>query len=178
MSAQMFAGGDPSKVNVSGYTKGDLLAANAGGLLQAFPIGVNAEVLTVDTAQTQSLDYKPGGGGGIPVPFVLTPVNLTDAPTVATDASLGNGFRVTLGGNRTLGAPTNPSDGQMVIWEIRQDGVGNRTLALASGAGAFAFGTSLTSITLSTAPGKVDLIGCRYNATNNRWWVIAFQGGF
>ena len=41
-----------------------------------------------------------------------TIVNLVDAPTIATDASLGNYFRVTLGGNRTLGAPTNPTYGK------------------------------------------------------------------
>lgn len=177
MTATIFAGGDPSKVNVSGYLQGDLLAANAGGLLQALHVGANTKVLTADSAQVQSLDYKPASGG-IPVPFVLTPVALVDAPTVATDASLGNGFRVTLGGNRILGVPTNPSDGQMVIYEIKQDGFGNRTLALASGAGGFRFGTDLTSITLSTTAGAVDLLGVRFNATANRWWVMAFLRGF
>ena len=49
------------------------------------------------------------------------PVTLTDAPVIATDASLSNHFRVTLGGNRVLGNPTNPTDGQKVIWEIVQD---------------------------------------------------------
>jgi hypothetical protein len=109
---------------------------------------------------------------------VNTPVSLLDAATIATDASLGNTFRVTLGGNRTLGAPTNPTDGQMAMWEIAQDGAGNRTLALAAGAGAFAFGADITSITLSTAASKVDLLGCRYNLAANRWWVIAFLKGF
>lgn len=177
MSAQMFADGDPSKVNVSGYNKGDLLAANAGGLLTALPVGPNTEVLTADAVASLGVDYQ-APSGGIPIPFVLTPVNLVDAPTIATDANLGNAFRVTLTADRILGIPSNPHDGQMVIWEVRQDGVGNHTLTLQSGAGGFAFGTSLTSITLSTGAGKVDLIGCRYNATNNRWWVMAFQGGF
>lgn len=106
------------------------------------------------------------------------PVTLTDAPTIATDASTGKAFRVILGANRILGVPTNPSDGQMVIWEIQQDGIGGRTLTLASGPGGFKFGTDLTGVTLSTSPNLVDLIGCRYNATANRWWVIAFLRGF
>ena len=46
--------------------------------------------------------------------FTSAAVTLTDAATIATDASLGNLFRVTLGGNRTLGNPTNPVDGQKV----------------------------------------------------------------
>ena len=177
MSALIVIDGDPSKVNVNGYIKGDVLAANSGGTLQALHIGTNTNVLTVDSAQVQSLKYA-AGSGGFPVPFVLTPVNLTDAPTIATNASLGNSFRVTLGGNRTLGAPSSPSDGQMCMWEVTQDGTGNRTLALATGAGGFLFGTDLTSVTFSTAAGATDLLGCRYNAADNRWWVIAFLRGF
>lgn len=107
-----------------------------------------------------------------------TPQNLTDAATIATNAALGNHFRVTLAGNRTLGAPTNPTDGQKVIWEITQDGTGSRTLALASGAGGFAFGTDITSITLTTTASKKDFLGAIYNSTANRWYVVAFTKGF
>jgi hypothetical protein len=178
MTATIVIDGDPSKVNVNGYVKGDILAADATGFLHALPVGPNTDVLTADSVQTEGLKYGPGGGGGIPVPFVLTPQNLVEAPTIATNAALGNTFRVTLTASRILGVPTNPSDGQMVMWEITQDVVGNHTLTLASGAGGFLFGSGLTSITLSTAGGKTDLIGCRYNLAANRWWVIAFLGGF
>jgi hypothetical protein len=54
---------------------------------------------------------------------------LTDAATIATDANLGNSFKVTLGGNRTMGAPTNPVAGQRIHYTIVQDGTGGRTLA-------------------------------------------------
>lgn len=171
MSAQIFAGGDPSKVNAAGYAKGDLLAANTVGLLQAMHVGVDTNVLTATSAATLGLSYLAGGSG------TGTPITLPDAPTIATDASLGRNFRVTLGGNRILGAPTNPTDGEMVIWEIGQ-GTGSHTLTLAAGAGGFKFGTDLTSITLSTGANIVDLIGCRYNLAENRWWVIAFLRGF
>jgi hypothetical protein len=178
VSALIVAGGDPSKVNVGGYAKGDVLAASAAGTLTALNVGPNTQVLTASSVATLGVNWAAGGGGGIPVPFVLTPVALVDAATIVTNAALGNAFRVTLTANRIMGAPTNPSDGQMVMYEIKQDGAGNHTLTLALGAGAFAFGTDLTSITLSTTPGAVDLIGVRYNATNNRWWVIAFLRGF
>jgi hypothetical protein len=69
--------------------------------------------------------------------FVLTllrdtipSVVLTDAATVAVDMAVGNGdFTVTLGGNRTLGAPTNTSDNLSGKIAITQDGTGSRTLA-------------------------------------------------
>lgn len=64
MTATLYISGDPGKVNVSGYTKGDILAANASGNLSVLSIGSSTEVLTVDTSDPQSLDYLPGGGGG------------------------------------------------------------------------------------------------------------------
>ena len=42
------------------------------------------------------------------------PYMLTDASTIAVNAALSDYFRVTLGGNRTLGTPSNPADGQQV----------------------------------------------------------------
>lgn len=113
---------------------------------------------------------------GISVPsLVIPPVVLTDAATIATDASLGNHFRVTLGGNRTLGNPTNPTDGQRVIWELIQDGSGTRTIALDT---AFALGTDLTAVTLSTAINKRDFLGAIYNSTAVKWYVTSFIKGF
>ena len=49
-------------------------------------------------------------------------VALTDAPAIAVDASLGNDFRVTLAGNRTMENPANPTDGQKIVFQITQGG--------------------------------------------------------
>lgn len=54
---------------------------------------------------------------------------LTDAGTVAIDLSLANNYNLTLGGNRTLGVPTNPVAGQTGVISVRQDITGTRTLA-------------------------------------------------
>lgn len=54
---------------------------------------------------------------------------LTDAATVAVDLSASNNFNLTLGGNRTLGVPTNPVAGQSGVISVRQDITGSRTLA-------------------------------------------------
>ena len=62
----------------------------------------------------------------------VTPVALTDAASIATDASLSNTFTVTLGGNRTLANPTNLTNGAIYTWRVRQDGTGSRTLAYGS----------------------------------------------
>jgi hypothetical protein len=58
-------------------------------------------------------------------------VTLTDASTVAIDSSLANNFNLTLGGNRTLGFPTNLVAGRSGVINVRQDITGSRTLAYA-----------------------------------------------
>jgi hypothetical protein len=81
-------------------------------------------------------------------------VTLTDAATVAVDLSLGNHYQVTLGGNRTLGAPTNVVAGQSGVIRVVQDGTGSRTLAYNS---IYKFPGG-TAPTLTTAANSVDLL--------------------
>lgn len=103
---------------------------------------------------------------------------LTDAATIAVDASLNDHFTVTLGGNRTLANPTNPPSAgqtQLIMFAIRQDGTGSRTLTLDTN---YRFGTDITSITLTTAINKTDYLGVRYNATDGKWDVVAFAKGY
>ena len=57
---------------------------------------------------------------------------LTDAATIAIPAQITSDFKVTLGGNRTLGNPTGMQDGQVFSIRIKQDATGTRTLAFAS----------------------------------------------
>src|SRR5208283_6218399 len=94
-------------------------------------------------------------------PQIFLPVTLTDAATIALDASLGSHFTVTLGGNRTLGAPSNARDGMQLRLDVVQDGTGSRTLAYAT---AYKFGSTYASPTLSTAAGAVDVLYFSYNA--------------
>lgn len=88
----------------------------------------------------------------------VTPVTLTDAATIATDASLSNTFLVTLGGNRTLGNPTNLQNGQILNWLVTQDGTGSRTLAYGS---LFRWAGGVAP-TLSTAANARDHISAQY----------------
>lgn len=101
--------------------------------------------------------------------------SLTDAATVATDASAGNHFRVTLGGNRTLGNPTNGTDGQRVTWELIQDGTGSRTITLDT---KFALGNDISSVTLTTTASKRDFLSAVYNSGADKWYVVGFVGGY
>ena len=101
-------------------------------------------------------------------------VALTDGATINTDASVGATFTVTLGGNRTIANPTNPTNGQRIVYRLKQDGTGNRTVSWGT---AFRF-VNATAPTLSTAAGKVDYIGFIYSATDSKWDQVAAKTGF
>lgn len=79
---------------------------------------------------------------------------LTDAATIAVDMSVGNNFSVTLGGNRTLGNPTNLTAGQSGVIFITQDGTGSRTLAYSS----YWDFPSQTAPTLTTTANAIDVL--------------------
>lgn len=102
-------------------------------------------------------------------------VALTDGATIATNAALGNVFTVTLGGNRTLSNPTNPTSGQKIVYRVTQDGTGSRTLSFGT---AFRFSTDVPSPTLSTAAGATDYLGFIYNAAASKWDCLAVSRGY
>lgn len=109
--------------------------------------------------------------------LVLPPVVLTDAATIATNAASGNWFRCTLTASRTLGAPTNPTDGQRVTWELTASGGAWTPTLTVGSSGAFAFGSDLTALS-AIASGTTDIIGAVYNTAAARWWVVSYIKGF
>lgn len=89
-------------------------------------------------------------------------VTLTDAATIAVDMATFFNAIVTLGGNRTLGQPSNTKVGQSGAIRIVQDGTGSRTLAYHADY-KFAGGTDPT---LTTTAAATDLLLYQIIATN------------
>jgi hypothetical protein len=86
---------------------------------------------------------------------------LTDGATITWDVSSSPVAKVTLGGNRTLSAPTNGLTGQFISIAVIQDATGSRTLTWNS---AYEF-TGDTAPTLTTTVSKADVFVFRYNGT-------------
>jgi hypothetical protein len=112
-------------------------------------VGVGGATLTTATASpaaaaAEVTTTEPGAVA----PAV---VNLTDAATIAVDASLGNDFRVTIAGNRTMGNPANPVNGQQIIFQVTQGSAGSFTLNWAS---SYEFSADLPQPSLSPPPGR------------------------
>ena len=137
---------------------------------------LNGEELILDVDGDTSLhadtddqiDFKTGGTDR----FVLSSANakfnvgaynaeatLTDASTISWNVSTQPVAKVTLAGNRTLGAGTNPQTGQFISILFIQDGTGSRTVTFNA---AYEF-TEDTAPTLTTTAAKGDLFVFRYN---------------
>ena len=110
-------GGTLSRRKIFKGAVGVAAAGAAGGSLLA-------EVVAPPAAKAATMSTTVESGAVAPAV-----VNLTDAATIAVDASQGNDFRVTINGNRTLGNPANPADGQKMVLQVTQGTGGNFTLS-------------------------------------------------
>jgi len=96
----------------------------------------------------------------------IAEATLTDGATISWDMSTQSVAKVTLGGNRTLSAPTNSSTGQFCSLNVIQDSTGSRTLTWNA---VFEFASD-TAPTLTTTGSKGDLFVFRYNGS--KWLEV------
>lgn len=138
-------------------------------------------VQTVAALGTAGMPLSSGGAGALPAfgPSDAASFALTDGATIAVNAALGNYATVTIAGNRTISAPSNPpaAGSQTLIFEVTQGSGGSHTLAWTSGAGGFSFGSG-SAPTLSTSAGVADLIGFRYSQGVGKWLFIGSETGY
>lgn len=126
---------------------------------------------------------SPGFGSGTLGGFLAPKaVTLTDASSVAVDASLGNYYQLLLtsavGASRTIAAPSNPVNGDAFVVAFQQPASGGPCApSFASGAGGYSFGTDGTPA-WSTAASAVDEIGFRYHGGLGKWTCQGWKLGF
>jgi len=119
-------------------------------------IGTDVQAYDADTAKTDVVQsFTAAQRGAV--------VALTDGATITADFAAANNFSVTLGGNRTLGNPTNVVAGQSGIIKISQDGTGGRTLAYGS-SWDFPAGTVPS---LTTTANAVDILAYYVDTSTN-----------
>ena len=95
-----------------------------------------------------------------------TESTLTDGSTVSWGASTQDVCKLTLGGNRTMAAPTNNTTGQFISILVIQDGTGSRTLTWNA---VFEFASD-TAPTLTTTANLGDIFVFRYNGS--KWLEV------
>lgn len=118
-----------------------------------------------------------GPDGGVMDSFLAPKTaTLTDGATVNIDASLGNHFFWTIGGNRAVAVPTNPTSAQPISIDITQGTGGSFVPTWATGTDGFSFG-DLGEPDLSTTEGDMDTISFRYSLAKRRWIYLGAVTG-
>lgn len=130
---------------------------------QSISLASVAEALAANSGKAVTASVLFGMSAAVP---------LTDAATVAWDTSNGINAYVILGGNRTIGAPTNLKSGVTYSLELAQDATGSRTAAWDS---IWDFGVNGTPL-LQTGASKSDEVTARYNARRGKL-IAAFRKG-
>jgi hypothetical protein len=161
---------------------GEITQAQAAAIAAGASFGgappVIAQASAAGVATDASRSDHTHGAGGPP-----TPVALTDAATIATallSSQMNQEFQVTLGGNRTMGVPTNPTDGQVYVYRLKND-TGARTVTWTTGAGGFLFGLSIPLVNVVLGTGganSYDYIAWKYNAALNRHVCVGALLGY
>lgn len=102
-------------------------------------------------------------------------VTLTPGANVSVNAALGSVFDLTPVQNFQLDSPTNPVQGQKILFRILQDGVGSRVLTLDS---KYRVPSDLTGFVLSTATNTRDILGFVYDLINDTWDMTGITKGY
>jgi len=111
------------------------------------------------------------GTSGWPTPVVQT-VTYSATPTISWTSK--DVTKITLTGNAVI-TNSGAVDGQKMILQLIQGGSGSYTVTFTS---ETQFGTSFTSFTLSTAVGKLDMIGLVYSSSNSKYNIVSFAAGY
>ena len=126
-------------------------------------LGGNLDLNSNDITGTGNVTIT---GTLLPTKAYIAEATLTDGASIDWNMSTQAVAKVTLGGNRTLNAPTNGSTGQFASILVIQDGTGSRTLTWNA---VYEF-TADTAPTLTTTANYGDLFTFRYNGA--KWLEV------
>lgn len=139
---------------------------------------VNGHALSTNVVVSAS-DITTGNLPNAQLPTAITnPATALSivSTSIATNAALANYFSVTLAtGATTMSAPTNPADGQVMTYELRQPPSGGAGTVTWNA--AFDFGAAATP-TLSATNNLYDLVSFRYSSRNSKWNCLGSALGF
>lgn len=95
--------------------------------------------------------------------------------TIASNALSADQFVVSLSGialSATIGAPSNPFDAQIIMWNLRY------TTNIARVSLASSFRTPITTLNWTISANRMDIMAAKYNALDSKWDIISFAPGY
>ena len=138
------------------FSQGAIVYTHSTDQMKFYTAGIGNLRMTIDSSGNAIFDYG----------VLLNEGTLTDGATIAWDVNASPVAKVTLGGNRTISAPSNQAgSGQFISLLVIQDGTGSRTLTWNA---IYEFKDD-TAPTLTTTGGKGDLFVFRYYGAGSKW---------
>lgn len=134
-----------------------------------FIVNNSTTALTIDTSGNATFTNAVTG---FVSPNVQGPTSVTGTTTI--NWANKDVTKLTLTGNTAI-TNSGAVDGQKMILQLVQGGSGSYTVTFTS---ETKFGTSFTSITLSTAVGTMDMVGLVYSAVNSKYNIVSFAAGY
>jgi hypothetical protein len=99
------------------------------------------------------------------------------ASNVSTDCTTGNIFKLHCASDHNLNNPTGATDGQATTWWIYQDNA-DREITLSA---KFTLPSSASALSWSNGAatsGAMDMLATRYDATEDKFYIVAFVNGY
>lgn len=155
-----------------GYVPENVANKSTDGTLSTNSTTLYPSESAVKTYADTKMAIAGGTFTGTIIPSVVT---LTDAATIAVNATLGNQFTCTITASRTLGNPTGAINGQLMLFVIRQNGTGGYTLSFDT---KYRFGDEIGTPAIATGADKTTYIGVRYHGTDDKFDVISFASNY
>jgi hypothetical protein len=139
------------------------------------PSGTTKKIAVSDLLASAEALALPKAGGTMTGALVPAVSALTFGSSITVNAALGNAFNLTLTASTgTLANPANLADGQIVRFRVTQGTGGSFTLAYGT---VYDFGAAGAPV-LSTAAGKVDILGFEYVASISKLCYLGSGLGF
>lgn len=102
---------------------------------------------------------------------IVTP---TSGPTYSIDATTATIVKITLDQNAVITITGTPNDGQVLLFLLKQDAVGSRTVTFSANVRT----SDDLNFAQSTGANKLDYVMFRFNATDSKFDLLALNKGF
>ena len=145
-------------VGIGGTANTTIFTANGLTTLQVTTSGNNGNISGVNVYIGNQIQGQAANSAVTIKNYKDAAFTVTYASTITPDVSNGSLQTVTLTGNVTFSAFTNPQAGQSLIMIVKQDTTGNRLLT-----STMKFAGNVR--TLSTAANAIDIISCFYDGS-------------
>lgn len=164
--------------NVSLLRSGNGIQISASGGVESLGVQGDATVLTGAVKLNPGSNIglvRVGSGIEISASAGRAWTTLTWSSTITIDASTYGGFTITLGGPTTIATPTGASADKSIMFRLRQDATGGRTVTWSS---AWNFGADLYGVGVASTANQYTYVGAIYNSTTSKWDIIAWARGY